>query len=266
MEDKISEFWKIVNQQKLDFFNKKICSVKQFVGEGEIHIDNETTYYNSSLVKVIVKRNNGDVFTLKCDKAISNGIKTGAINEDFLMHEELDITKPYYITYCCIFYENENFTIKFDISNYDCGPWDFLPIEYPDDNRFSNYRFKILCSVEDYIGMYGYFYQNKIDNREFVLTQSENDRNPIRLLCSQELEFQLLNGKNPKDLLKHFIGIYVNDNDEDFLRIFDISNFNTESWYRDTGVLFIIDQIMKNPFKYSFINIIFNDANYLKLN
>ena len=271
MDNKFEEFWEKVNQAEPNFNNKKLCSVKQFVGDGEILIDKDTTTFNSKLVNVNVKKNNGKIYTLSCDYAVSNGIKTGRINEVFLMYEELsfiefeDDLKPYYDINCCVFYENKKYIIKFDIKNLWCGPYGYLPIEEPDDIRFSSRNFKILCTIKDYIGENGNFYQNKIDLREFVITREENDRSPVRLLCSQELEFQLYNGKNPKDLLEHFIGIYKNDNGEEFLRIFDYNNLITEPWYRDTGMLFIINQIMKNPFKYSFINVTFDEINYLKI-
>jgi len=268
MNEESAKFWKNRDEKVLNFYKYKLCSVKQFVCDGNLYIDNESTNFNSKFVNVIITRDDGKTFTLKCDKAISNGIKTGEIDEDFLLHEEFEEfegSTPYFNTYCCIFYKDKEYTIKFDITNNFCGPWDFLAIEDPDDDRFLNRSFKKLCSIEDYIGEDGNFYQNKTDNREFVITRHENDQSPVRLLCSQELEFQLSNGKNPKDLLEHYIGIYVNDNGEEFLRIFDANSKVHNHWYGSTGTLFIIDQVLKNPYKYSFINVSFNELNYLKI-
>jgi hypothetical protein len=264
---------------ELDFYRKKLCSVKQFVGNGKLVIDTETTTFNSKFVNIIITRENGKTYKLECDSAISNGIKTGQIDEDFLLYEDLDEMifgetnndlnlhekKQYFCTYCCIILENEKYIIKFDIENHHCGPWDFLPIEEPDDDRFIKNNFKILCSISDYIGDNGNFYQNKTDKREFVVTRYQNDNSPVRLLCSQELEFQLSNGKNPKYLLDYYIGIYKNDDGEEFLRIFDNNHTISQPWYRLTGTYFIINQIIRNPYKYSFINVPFNQMNYIKI-
>ena len=112
----------------------------------------------------------------------------------------------------------------------------------------------------------GCFYQNKKDIREFVLTRFENDPSPVRILCSQELEFQLKNGKNPKDLLNHYIAVFKSNNGESYLRIFDATKIESKPWYKFSATLFIINEVMKNPYQYSFVNLKFNKTNYLKIN
>ena len=164
-------------------------------------------------------------------------------NTDF-NNEELffELNVPNYKTNCCVYYLNKKLVISFDKNAFDLGEdyYDFFPIVYPDDIRFQNENFLILCSVSDYISSFGSFYQNKKDIREFVLTRFENDPSPVRILCSQELEFQLKNGKNPKDLLNHYIAIFKSNNGETYLRVFDTTKIESEPWYRFSATLFII--------------------------
>ena len=266
MNDFFQKYKNQKDKSDLYFYRGKLCSVKQFVGNGNIFINTETTTFNSISVEVIVTRENGKNYTLFCDNVISNGIKIGEIDEDFLLHEEFENEElSIFTTNCCIFKQNEDYIIKLDNAYNVGGWWDFLPIEEPDDERFSNKSFKKLCRISDYIGKDGCFYKNISDNREFVITRFKNDISPVRLLCSQELDFQLSNGKNLKDLLEHYIAIYVNDNGQEFLRIFDVDNIMPQPWHRSTGILFIIEQVIKNPFQYSFVNLTFNEKNYLKI-
>lgn len=274
MNDNFRKFGEQKDRADLDFYREKLCSVKQFVGNGDIYIVAETTTFNSTSVEVIVTRENGEIYTLFCDKVISNGIKIEYIDEGFLLYEGFEneeLTR--YITNCYIYKEEEDYIIGLDIS-WSGGWWDFLPMEEHSDERFSNKSFKILCRIVDYIDEDGGFYQNIIDKREFVITRFKDDPSPVRLLCSDTLKNQLSNGKNPNDLLEHYIGIYVDDNGEEFLRIFDKKNlklFDTNSklskaWQRRSGIFFIIEQVIKNPFKYSFVNASFNEMNYLRIN
>jgi len=257
-------------REDLVFFRNRLCSVKQFVGEGNLYIDDESNIFSSKSVEVVVERTDGNTYRLRCDRFISNGIKIGYIDKDFLLDEELSVVnssseKPFYRTNCCVFYNNDKFVIKFDKGHDEGGWWDFCPIEEPDDERFYNKNFKILCRVIDYIGEDGSFYQNKSDKREFVITRFEDDPSSVRILCSQELEFQLLNGKKPEDLLENYVSIFVNRNGEEFLRIFDTNSVKPQSWHKHTGILFIIEQVMKNPYQYSFVNVLFNKENYLRI-
>jgi hypothetical protein len=264
----MNDFWNRLteerNKQDLYNYRNRLCSVKQFVGEGNIYIDEKTKIFSSKSVEVVVEKKNGEKYKLYCDQFVSNGIKIAEIDVNFLLYEELSFenNKPFYRNYCCIFFENERFIIKFDSKGFDVGGlWDYWPIEEPDDERFFNKKFKLLCKVKDYIGTQGSFYHSKNDLREFVITRFLNDPSPVRLLTSQELEFQLSNGKNPKDLLDYYISIYVNENGE-HLRIFDTRGIKSQSWHRDTAILFIISQVVKNPYKYSFVNIKFDLKNY----
>ena len=260
------------NQEKFDlyFIRNKLCSVKQFVGEGELYIDDASNIFSSKSVEVVINRTDGNSYRLYCDTYISNGIKIGDIDEDFLLFEELRVVdssskRPIYITNCCVFYENGELVIKFDKGCVEGGWWDFYPFEGPNDDRFNNRNFKILCRVIDYIGDEGSFYQNKNDKREFVITRFEGDPSAVRILCSQDLEFQLLNGKNPKDLLENYISIFVNRNGDEYLRIFDTKSIKPQKWYKHTGILFIIQQVMRNPYQYSFYNLSFDKKKYLKI-
>lgn len=254
--------------EDLRFYRKKLCSVKQFVGEGKLFIDKKTTTFNSESVVVVVTREDEETYFLLCDYQISNGIKTGEIDEEFLLYEEFKIEgeRPHFWINCSISYEDNNYSIFLDQS-YSAFDYrlDFRPFEYPDDKRFSNKNFKLLCRIADYIDKDGGFYQNRQDIREFVITRFKNDPSPVRLLCSNKIEFLLINGKNPKDLLEHYIAIYVNENDEEYLRIFDKNSITSESWHRRDSLYFIIDQVLKKPFQYSFINVPFNTMDYLKI-
>jgi hypothetical protein len=266
----LQKFAKKQDQKDLIFFRNRLCSVKQFVGDGDLYIVEETTTFNSNSTEVVVESSDGNTYRLYCDYYISNGIKMGEIDEDFLMEEELCMpdkytNKPFFKTNCCVFFENDNFVIKLDKAYDVASWWDFCPIEEPDDERFHNKNFKILCRVIDYIGKDGGFYQNKSDKREFVVTRFEDDPSPVRILCSQELEFQLLNGKNPEDLLENYMSLFVSRNGDEFLRIFDTKSIKPESWHKRTGLLFIIKQVMKNPYKYSFYNLLFDRKNYYKI-
>lgn len=268
-----SVFEEIVKKREkedLFFYKNRLCSVKQFVDGGELYIEEETTTFNSKSVEVIVERPDGNTFTLYCDYYVSNGIKMGDIDEEFLLEEELCLTDTYlnipvYRTNCCVFFEDDRFVIKLDKGYGVGGWWDFCPIEEPDDERFQNKNFKILCKVSDYIGKEGSFYQNKSDKREFVVTRFEDDPSPVRILCSKELEFQLLNGKKKEDLLEHYISIFVSRNGDEYLRIFDTKSIKPQTWYKQTGILFIIQQVMRNPYQYSFYNLSFDTKKYIKI-
>lgn len=250
--------------------NYRLCSVKQFVGNGNIQIDRKTIHFSSKSVEVEVEMENGDVFRLYCDNFVSNGIKMLTIDEKFLLYEELEFESniPFFKINCCVHCLDGNLLIKFDENAFEYGEdcYDYYPTIEPDDERFSNLNFLILCSISDYIKNEGSFYQNKFDHREFVLIRFDNDPSPVRILCSQELEFQLRNGKNPKDLLNHFIGIYKSDYGERYLRIFDNSNIERQTWHRYTATLFIIQEVMENPYRYSFENVEFEEFNYIKIN
>ena len=250
--------------------NYRLCSLKQFVGNGKLQIDENTIQFSSKSVEVLVEMENGEKYKLFCDTFVSNGIKTEYINEEFLLNEELffELNVPNYKTNCCVYYLNKKLVISFDKNAFDLGEdyYDFIPIIEPGDIRFENENFLILCSVTDYISSFGGFYQNKKDIREFVLTRFENDPSPVRILCSQELEFQLKNGKNPKDLLNHYIAVFKSNNGESYLRIFDATKIESKPWYKFSATLFIINEVMKNPYQYSFVNLKFNKTNYLKIN
>jgi hypothetical protein len=263
------------DKKDLHFFRNRLCSLKQFVGEGELYIDVESNIFSSKSVEVLIQRKDGNTVRLSCDFYISNGIKIGEIDEDFLLAEELNTISPIsnkltYKTNCCVFYENGELIITSDRGYYGLDElskwqWDFHPIEEYDDNRFTNKNFKMLCRVIDYIGDEGSFYQNKNDKREFVITRFDGDTSAVRILCSHELEFQLLNGKKPEDLLENYISIFVNQNGEEFLRIFDTTNIKPEPWHKSTAILLIIRQVMKNPYQYSFVDILFKNENYHKI-
>ena len=145
--------------------NYRLCSLKQFVGNGKLQIDENTIQFSSKSVEVLVEKENGEKYKLFCDTFVSNGIKTEYINEEFLLYEELifELNVPTYKTNCCVYYLNENLVITFDKNAFDLGEdyYDFFPIVYPDDIRFQNENFLILCSVSDYISSFGSFYQNK---------------------------------------------------------------------------------------------------------
>ncbi len=89
--------------------NYRLCSLKQFVGNGKLQINENTIQFSSKSVEVLVEKENGEKYRLFCDTFVSNGIKTEYINEEFLLYEELifELNVPTYKTNCCVYYLNE---------------------------------------------------------------------------------------------------------------------------------------------------------------
>jgi len=264
MNEEIENFLERQKADVLNFYMRKLCSIKQFVGNGKISINKETTTFNSKSVMVNVIREDGETYVLESDYAVSNGIKTGDIDEDFLLHEEFIRSENHFYANCCILIVDGKYIIKFDKKS-DFSELDFIPLEEQDVERFENPKFKILCLVNDIIGDEGSFYQKKDNGREFVIKRFDKDQDPIRLLCSNELKFQLSNGKDPRDLLDHYIGIFKDDNGKEYLRIFDKINITYQSYHKRDGLYFIINQIMKNPYKHSFLKISFDNKDYIRV-
>jgi hypothetical protein len=265
MSNLLEEYLKRKDIADLKFYRDKLCSVNQFVGDGDLYIDTETCTFNSKYVEIVLEKKDGEIIMLICDEVISNGIKLGDIDEEFILFEELyfdDSGLPKYNINCCVFFENGRYIIKLDKNYADGGWWDYLPLEDPDDERFYNKRYKLLCKIEDYIANEGSLFQNIKNRREFVITRYIDDPSPVRILCSQELVFQLSNGKDPKDLLKHYIAIYVDETGHEYLRIFDSTSVESKRYHRRSAYLFIINQVMKNPYKYSFVDLSFEEINY----
>ena len=86
--------------------NYRLCSLKQFVGNGKLQINENTIQFSSKSVEVLVEKENGEKYKLFCDTFVSNGIKTEYINEEFLLYEELifELNVPTYKTNCCVYY------------------------------------------------------------------------------------------------------------------------------------------------------------------
>ena len=63
--------------------NYRLCSLKQFVGNGKLQINENTIQFSSKSVEVLVEKENGEKYKLFCDTFVSNGIKTEYINESF---------------------------------------------------------------------------------------------------------------------------------------------------------------------------------------